>query len=81
METPNNNPEVNLHDDVANAAAESHNQGLAAEQPQHQNNVAEDGYTEKKLRKIRPNLHHNGKYRMFSNYSSSNDIPKTSTGI
>lgn len=32
------------------------------------------------LPKIHPNLH-GGRYKMFSNHSSANDIPGTTTGI
>ena len=35
----------------------------------------------KPLPKIHPNLHPHGRYKMFSNHSSSNDIPGTTTGI
>jgi len=35
----------------------------------------------KPLPKIHPNLHSHGRYKMFSNRSSDDDIPKTSTGI
>lgn len=33
------------------------------------------------LPKIHPNIHGTGKYKMFSNHSSANDMPGTKTGI
>lgn len=46
-----------------------------------QNKEEEISNEEKKpLRKIHPKLHSFGRYKMFSNHSSANDMPHTSTG-
>lgn len=57
------------------------NENLPANEATDNETALEDNTTEKPLPKIHPNLHYNGKYRMFSNHSSANDIPGTSTGI
>ena len=80
METSNFYPDENLHDDASKQVGINNSEHLAAD-ASAESSINEMASVERPLPKIHPHLHPHGKYKMFSNHSSSNDIPKTSTGI